>query len=148
MHYREEIFHPALNDPVVARGRFEIGRDGSLIRHQTEPEVETVRIGEDFIFLRRASEGGGSNIIPIPTELSFLFASLRAIVGHTSSDVLQSYDHQLETDLSGWNLTLSPGGGEHSGDRLVVEGCGDQMQVVELRFQGGDRRRISFEPAP
>jgi hypothetical protein len=145
LYYREEIYHPALTEPLIARGHFELRRDGSLVRHQSEPEVETVRIGEDFVFIRRESEGGESNILPIPSDLEFLFTSLRAIIGQAGPEVLSSYSLQLETGVFGWRLALSPGGRESSADRLVVEGCGDRVYAVDLEFQDGNRRRITFE---
>ena len=143
--YREEIFHPALKAPLLARGVFEISADGSLIRHQEEPEVETVRIGENFIFKRRESDGGGSNILPIPSELEFLFASLRVIVGQADRAALKAYDHKLLATPSGWSLALQPTAAAETGDRIVVEGCGRTIEAIELQFRDADRRRISFQ---
>lgn len=149
LDYQEEIFHPALTDPLIARGVFEISPDGSLIRHQKEPEIETVRIGENFIFMRRESDGGGSNILPIPSELEFLFTSLRVIVGQADQAALKTYDHELLATPSGWSLALQPVAAAETRDRIVVEGCGQTVEAIELQFGDSDRRRISFQkPSP
>ena len=151
LNYREEIYHPAITFPVVTGGWFEVGKDGSLIRHQTKPDNEVTRIGENFISQRRDSEGGETNIFPIPSSLAPLLSSLRNIVGQTAKTALMKFPHRLETGTTGWRLSLQTGTADirdNPPDTLIVlEGCGDQLRSLEMRLPGLERRRIVFVPA-
>jgi hypothetical protein len=147
LFYREEIYHPAITLPVINRGWFEHTRDGHLKRHQTEPEIETTRIGEAFIFLRRGQDGE-SNIFPIPKQISPLLDALRSIIGQTDTDRLLTQAPQLDINASGWLVTLSPGREIGTNTHLVLGGCGDQLQSVELQLQNQERRLIVFERTP
>ncbi|MEH6755426.1 MAG: hypothetical protein V7788_14830 [Alphaproteobacteria bacterium] len=145
--YREEIFHPAIPEPMIARGWFEHSPDGSLKRHQTDPEIETTRIGEDFIFVRRGPESE-SNIYPIPARIAPLLDALRGTFGQTGTARLLALTPTLVTNASGWFVTFSPGDETEKNSRLVLGGCGDRLQSVELQLQNQERRRIVFEPTP
>lgn len=144
LYYREEIFHPAIVQPVVTRGWFEISNDGSLIRHQTEPDAETSRIGEQFIFVTR-DDTGERNIFPIPDEIAPLLAVLRRIVGQSSNLILQDYMPVLEVNQTGWLVKMSFGPPERQRDSLILDGCGKILKNVELQFGSNQRRRIIFE---
>lgn len=147
LNYREEIYHPAIADPVVTSGWFEVGKNGSLIRHQLKPVAEVTRIGENFIFQRRESEGGENSIFPIPSELAPLLSSLRSIVQQTSKKTLISYPHTLEANRSGWRLSVQTDGSGARKNVIVLEGCGDVLNSVELQILNRERRRIIFAPA-
>tara|TARA_R110002072_G_scaffold9769_3_gene46885 strand:+ start:2059 stop:2472 length:414 start_codon:yes stop_codon:yes gene_type:complete len=134
-------------DPAITRGWFEVAKDGTLIRHQREPVAEVTRIGERFIFQRRDSDDGESNIFPIPSEIAPLLSALRSVVQRTAKEDLLAYPHKLETDPSGWRLTLQTDVSERGKNRIVLEGCGDVLQSVELQIAGRERRRIVFVPA-
>lgn len=147
--YQEEIFHPSQVAPVVARGWFEFGDDGALIRHQTEPQVETVEIGEHFIHQRRESDGA-SNSVRISSELAPLLGLLRMVIARDEDVVEMSNDHvlDLEPGDNGWTLTLATDRSDDTSSRLVLGGCGDVLRSVELQLPDNSRRRYVFENAP
>jgi hypothetical protein len=148
LNYREEIYHPAMADPVVTSGWFEIGTDGDLVRHQRTPDSAVTRIGEKFIFVRRDSEDGdNTTIFPIPKELAPLFSSLRSIVRHTDRKTLAAYPHELQSDTTGWKLSLNTGSTGVPDNLIHLRGCGDVLQSVELQMPNGERRRIVFTGA-
>lgn len=135
---------------MVTSGRFEVGKNGSLIRHQIKPEKEVTRIGENFIFQQRDSDGGETNIFPIPSSLAPLLSSLRSIVGQTAKTTLMKLPHKLETDTAGWRLTLETDAADTQSardTRIVLEGCGNVLRSLEMRLPSRERRRIVFVPA-
>jgi hypothetical protein len=134
-------------NPVVASGWFEIGKDGRLVRHQRKPNAEVTRIGENYIFLQRESEGGDSNILPIPKELAPLFSSLLSIVRHTDKETLATYPHKLKSDPTGWRLSLHTGSGSTPSNLIDLRGCGNVLRSVELQMLNRERRRIVFTGA-
>ena len=136
-----------MKNPVVTSGWFEIEKDGSLIRHRRKPDVEVTRIGENFIILRRESEGGDSNIFPIPKQLGSLFASLRSIMRHTDMATLAAYPHELKSDPTGWRLSLHTDSADTANNLIDLRGCGDVLRSVELQLPNRERRRIVFTGA-
>jgi len=148
LNYREEIYHPAMADPVVTSGWFEIDTDGDLVRHQRTPDSAVTRIGENFIFVRRDSEDGDTTtIFPIPKELAPLFSSLRSIVRHTDRNTLAAYPHELQSGTTGWKLSLNTGSAGVTDNLIHLRGCGDVLRSVELQMPNGQRRRIVFTEA-
>jgi hypothetical protein len=148
IHYREEVFHPALNRPISSRGWFEVRHDGSLVRHQTEPELEETRVGAHFIFIRRQDDQQGSNILPIPPDLAELLKTIRAIVGPTGPEALAPFVQPLELSSAGWILRLSRKQSNASDQNITLSGCGEVIRHIEFSFPSGERRVIAFEPTP
>ncbi|MBY8974889.1 hypothetical protein KHP62_03650 [Rhodobacteraceae bacterium NNCM2] len=137
--YREEIFHPAFPDPLIARGTFDLGRDGALIRHQAIPTIETTEIRERFITIRREAEGF-ENVVPIPPSLDPLLAVLRAVITPEGGAVLSAEDAELLAGDEGWTLALVTQGG--ASGRVTLSGCGAVLASVGFEPAEGERRKI------
>ena len=136
--------------PVVARGWFEHADDGGLIRHQTEPRAETVEIGQGHIHHRRDASGF-STTVSIPSEMAPVFDILRGIVtgdreglAELSRDIAAT----IENGDAGWTLTLAADLHDGTSNIIVLGGCGDVLETVELQLADGSRRRYVFEEAP
>ena len=147
-HYREEIYHPAIADPVIARGWFELSDDGSLIRHQTAPKSEISKIGRRFISLRREVDDYENNIVPIPSELAPLLTALRGIILGDNTVVRDGYSFHIDSGDTGWSLALTPHPPTDGAEQLIMSGCGDVLSAIEIRLRNNERRRIIFEKTP
>ncbi|MEX0759013.1 MAG: hypothetical protein WD100_05490 [Tistlia sp.] len=148
--YREEIHHPAMAAPEVARGWFARGRDGELVRHQSEPQAETLEIGERFVRLSRESDGY-SNTVPIPADLAPYLRILRALVADDRaglSEALEGFDRRFEAGKAGWTVSLTARDGAGGARQMVLAGCGDLLRSAEWRLPDGSRRRYLFAEAP
>lgn len=133
--------------PVVARGWFEYADDGALIRHQTEPQAETVTIGQHDIYRRRESSGF-TTTTSIPSQIAPLLGILRGIVAGDRNDMAElakGYVTGIENGGAGWTLTLTSEQQDGRSNRVLLEGCGDVLQAVELQLPDSSRRRYVFE---
>lgn len=148
--YREHIRHPSLTEPVTAHGWFERAADGTLVRHQTAPQEETVQIGERFLRLHREADDY-SNIMPIPSELAPYLRILRALVtdDHDGlAGLLESFDARLVSDQAGWRASLSAAVGDDGAQHLMLTGCGERLRSVEWQLPDGTSRRYRFTTVP
>jgi hypothetical protein len=145
--YREEVYHPSLSSPVVAHGWFEHASDGTLIRHQTDPQAETMTIGRRYIHrLREAS--GFSTTVSIPSELAPLLEIVRGVVSDNHEAMLglmEDYSADIQNGDAGWSLTLTDNRETGVANTLVLYGCGDLLQAVEVQLPDSSRRRYVFE---
>lgn len=147
MPYREEIYHPALPEPDEARGWFDKSDGDDLVLHQTEPSVETLTIGEDYIWLQREADST-AEILPIPSEMQPLLDMLRMIVAGTPDLAKLSdagFRSEIRNNEAGWRLTLTSNSPDDAARRMVMYGCGDVLRAVELQLPDGGRRRYVFE---
>lgn len=150
VRYREEIRHPSMTSPAVAQGWFEQAKDGRLVRHQTEPQVETVEIGHNYIRLSRESDGY-QNIVPIPSDMTTYLQVLRPLVTDDRaglSELLAGYDSQIVNGAAGWEVSLSANGGGSARLRMLLAGCGEILQSIEWQLTDGTRRRYVFASSP
>lgn len=139
--YREDIYHPAMTDPLVTRGTFDLGRGDTLIRRQTAPRVEETEIGSHFITIRRQDY---ENNVLIPDQIAPLLTLLRDVVLGREIDTA-SYSMRLQKNDAGWVTTLSPA--RDTGE-LSLSGCGNVLHQMTLGSVGGERRIIVFTPQP
>lgn len=138
--YREEIFHPGLLAPVRAAGRLSEGRDGWLVREQTAPVAEVMRLGEDFLSVERAN---GPNLLPIPDRMRPMVTAMRALVHGDAVRLLAEFSASLSSGPDGWRLDLRwPGA-----DPLALLGCGDVVRAFEIAPVEGARRVLHFGAA-
>lgn len=142
LHYREEIRHPALPDPVTAEGSFDLGSGDTLIRRQTSPTVETTEIGTHTIKLIRA-EDGYENTVLVPDRLEPFLAIMRAIV-EGEGRIDPRFDARLMTDERGWVLSLTA----PSSEPVLLHGCGPVLDRVTMRLENAEERRIIFVSTP
>ncbi len=141
--YREEIRHPALPEPVHARGILRRLSDGRLMRRQTVPEPETLMIGESVITRLRPG-ATGSEILPIPEDLAPMIAVLRSALAGDALALGRDTSATLEAGQEGWRLALRPDGG---GASLTLLGCGTRLLGFETADPDGVWRRTVFEAA-
>lgn len=144
--YREEIRHPALTVPVLAAGTFVIGRDGALIRMQEVPRRERSEIGDNFIAVSRPPEGE-ANLLPIPSEMAPMLATIRALVAGRPDELPEGLALSLGSDRGGWHVDLQPADGGALAN-VVVTGCGDQLIAIRLDQMDGTSRLIRFGSGP
>ncbi|GMG85003.1 hypothetical protein LNKW23_42190 [Paralimibaculum aggregatum] len=138
--YTEEISHPALAAPEIARGRFRRAPDGALIREQTAPREETSRIGAGYITVMRPGETG-TELLPIPDEMAPMLDAMRALLAGAPEAAIARSSAELAAAPEGWRLALGFAGG---GPGLTLYGCGDRLTGLEIAEPGGTRRRIRF----
>lgn len=143
--YVERTFHPALPDPVEARGTLSALPDGTLVRDQTRPVAERTEIGDRFVAVTRAG-GAGPNLLPLPPEMRAFADALRAIVAGSAEGLDARFSTRLETGPEGWRLHLDPMG--EGAAHLTLEGCGAVLAALGIEETTGTRRRILFGPAP
>ena len=135
--YREKIYHPAISQPVLTEGTFDLGRNDTLIRNQTEPRIETTEIGKRFITVQRDDY---KNTTLIPARLMPLLNVVRQIVkgeGSLSDAFVSHLDH---TD-AGWAVSLTPKG---ETDEITVVGCGEILTAIHVATENGERRETQF----
>ena len=145
--YREEIYHPAMTTPMVAHGWFEHTDDGTLVRHQTEPQAETVTIDARHIHRRREASGF-TTTVSIPAELAPFLAVLRALVSGNQEAVtalLDGHAAAIDNSSAGWAVTLNTDDAANAANAMVLSGCGDVLQAVEVQLSDSSRRRYVFE---
>ena len=150
LSYREEVYHPSLSAPVVAHGWFEHASDGTLIRHQTDPQAETMTIGKQYIHRLREASGFSTTVI-IPSELAPMFAIIRGVVSDNREamlELLKDYSADIQNGDAGWSLTLTSNRETSVANTLVLYGCGDLLQAVEAQLPDSSRRRYVFEDRP
>ncbi len=141
--YREQIFHPALIQPVTAAGTFRIADDGTLIRAQEYPEPEIAEIGRDTIRLRDDLEEE-ANLVPIPEDIEPMLATVRALVVGEPGRILETYSVALLPHEEGWQVVVDLGNATGALTHLAVIGCGETLSAVELDLSDGGRRRIDL----
>lgn len=125
--------------PLIAKGKFGLGKNGNLIKHQFEPEEEKVSIGETSISIIR---GDLENEMPLPDSLRSLLSLLRALVGTGAADI-SGYDTVLGGGADGWFLNLKP---RNDDGALRLEGCGVVLGKVIFETAARERREIEFLP--
>ncbi|MEM7120259.1 MAG: hypothetical protein AAF563_03210 [Pseudomonadota bacterium] len=132
---------------MVAHGWFEYSDDGALIRHQTEPQAETVTIGADHIHRRREASGF-TTTVSIPSQLAPFFALLRALVSGNHEvlvSLLDGHAADMDNSATGWILTLRTDGTTDAAITMILSGCDDVLQAVEVHLPDDTRRRYVFE---
>lgn len=140
--YLEEIRHPALLSPEIARGEMRVNADGRLVRQQRDPVAETAIIGEETVTL--IGEGGGDvEILPIPADLDGFLGTLRSIAVGDMAGLADGKTLTLETDPGGWRVAVGTGA-----ETPVLFGCGARLHGVEIVSPGGGSRVIRFHDAP
>ena len=113
--------------------------DGTLVRTQDWPEVQTSRIGKRFVSITQ--QNGEPNLLPIPRDLAPWIAALRSVV---IGKPLPS-DSTVEIAEPGppWVVALKVPG--PAGD-LTLTGCGATLWSIEMTSPDQVRRVLTFDP--
>ena len=145
--YAEQIFHPALVEPVTAAGTFHMADDGTLIRAQEYPEREIAEIGRNTIRLR-SDPDAEANLVPIPEDIEPMLATVRALVAGEPRSILETYSVELLPHEGGWQVVVDSDNPMGALTHLAVIGCGETLRAVELDLADGGRRRIVLGHGP
>ena len=113
--------------------------DGTLVRSQTWPQMQTSRIGKRFVTVTK--NGGEPNLLPIPSDLRPWISALRSVlIGQPlppggTADLVQSTPH--------WQVNLSvPGPNGY----LILTGCGPELWSIAMMSPDQIRRVLSIQP--
>ena len=79
IRYREEISHPALDEPEVASGTMYVAADGTLVRDQEVPERQISEVGDTMLATRAAPEAEAT-LYPILGEVRPMLLALRRML--------------------------------------------------------------------
>ncbi|MEL6476507.1 MAG: hypothetical protein AAFR17_04205 [Pseudomonadota bacterium] len=141
VRYREEVAHPSLPTPRIARGQMG-GAPGKLIRKQAQPVAEISEIGAQVITITDAE--GQVDRLPIPEAMRPMITALEAMISGDSAKLMARFDIALAPDPVGWRVTMTPGG--EAPVALTLLGCGLVVTGLDLPQAGGLTRRLRFEP--
>ena len=141
LRYREEVRHPALPFPKIARGTWQLNSEGDLIRHQETPEVEFVEIGETVLRIRKG-EDGEPNMLPIPAQMKDLFALLRNVASQDDRTMQFEDGAVREPDPAGWRMQFAV---YEDQSTIWLLGCESRLSGFMIRNADGIERRTLFE---
>ena len=145
--YREEVHHPALPLPEIARGVLWVTTNGHLLRDQHFPKREISEIGGGFISVRATPEGP-ANLLPIPAEVRPMLDAIRFLVAGDVRAIADEFVLDLLTGGPGWRVRLVPKDPEAPEMQIALIGCGAVLQAIEIEQARGVRRIITFEHQP
>jgi hypothetical protein len=144
VRYREEIRHPALDEPEVASGTMYVAADGTLVRDQEVPERQISEVG-DTMLATRAAPGAEPTLYPILGEVRPMLMALRRMLAGDGKAIAADFVTDLSADASGWVLTLRPRA-EPDGQPLTFAGCGATLRALEIPERDGVARSFTFSP--
>jgi len=142
--YVEEIRHPAIKTPLIAKGTFRRGEGGLLFREQSSPEPELVLFQGSHITIMRDQEA--PEVVFLPSDLSPLVDAVRAFLDGDAARLAPQFDAEIEGSPDGWRLQLSRRSElEGVGVSMIV--CGAQLTAIEIAGPEGQQRMIRFQEA-
>jgi hypothetical protein len=147
VNYREEVHHPALLRPEIARGVLWVTAEGHLLRDQHIPQREISEIGEAFISVREAPEGP-VNLLPIPAEVRPMLDAIRLVVAGDTKAIADEFVLVLLPGGPGWRIKLVSRDPAAPAMQIVLTGCGATLQAFEIEQARGVRRILTFERRP
>lgn len=147
MAYREQVFHPALPQPEVARGTLWITAKGRLVKDQIIPQREISEIGDRFLSVREAPDGP-TNLLPIPATARPMLDAIRLVVAGDAGALANEFTLDLQPGGPGWRIGLASKNAEVSETQITLTGCGDGLQAIEIEQERGVRRIFTLNRLP
>jgi hypothetical protein len=143
--YRDEVRHPALEQPEIASGTMRITKGGTLIRDQAVPRRQVIEIGDELVSVRTGPDAEPS-LYPLPAEIRPMIAAIRALLTGDAAAIEAAFSAEMSIGDSGWRLTLRPIS-EQPLSAVAFSGCGGVLKQMEISESHGIRRLLSFSAA-
>jgi hypothetical protein len=139
-----------LTVPLRASGELFYRRPDYFEKRTTQPQLEELVVEGDRLTI--SADSGPPRVVDLERQATIrgLVDAIRGTLAGNLALLRRAYGVDMEGDLEGWRLTLSPTDPaiERAVTRIVIEGRQSSLQSIRTIQANGDESRMTISRAP
>jgi hypothetical protein len=139
----------ALTVPLHGRGVLYYRRPDYFEKTTTQPQLERLAVDGDRLTISTDGEPARTVDLNSQPMVRGLVDAIRGTLAGELGLLQQTYRVEMEGDLTGWRLTLTPTDSavQRAVSRIVIEGRQNSLQFIHTIQANGDESRMTISRA-